>query len=45
MTAVPDATLFKDNIVRFWGPPRRGLPYHALTPGDIVLISKSTPGE
>lgn len=45
LTAVPDGVLFKDNIIRFWAPKGpRGLPYHALTAGDIVLISKTSPG-
>ena len=45
LSASPDGLLYKDSIIRFWGPRPHGLPYHTLSPGDIVLISQTKPGE
>lgn len=45
LSASPDGLLYKDSIIRFWGPRPHGLPYHALSQGDIVLISQTKPGE
>jgi hypothetical protein len=45
LSASPDGLLYKDSIVRFWGPRPHGLPYHTLSHGDIVLISQTKPGE
>ena len=45
LSASPDGLLYKDSIIRFWGPRPHGLPYHTLSQGDIVLISQTKPGE
>lgn len=43
--ADPDGTLYKDAIVRLY-PPGQPLPFHSLSQGDVVLMSKgSRPGE
>ena len=44
LSASPDGALYKDSITRFWGPKPQGLPYHILSHGDIVLISRHAPG-
>lgn len=44
LSASPDGALYKDSITRFWGPKPQGLPYHVLSHGDIVLISRHAPG-
>lgn len=44
LSASPDSALYQDSIIRFWGPRPHGLPYHTLSQGDIVLISKTAPG-
>ena len=44
LSASPDGFLYKDSITRFWGPKPQGLPYHILSHGDIVLISRHAPG-
>ncbi|KXZ45751.1 hypothetical protein GPECTOR_51g737 [Gonium pectorale] len=38
LSCAPDHTLFRDAVLRFF-VPGRPLPYHALGPGDIVLVS------
>ena len=45
LSASPDGVLYKDSIIRFWGPRPHGLPYQTLSQGDIVLISQTKPGE
>ncbi|DBA71486.1 TPA: hypothetical protein ACH3X2_14306 [Trebouxia sp. C0005] len=45
LSASPDGSLYKDSIIRFWGPRPHGLPYHSLSQGDIVLISQTKPGD
>ncbi len=45
LSASPDGLLYKDSIIRFWGPRPHGLPYHTLSHSDIVLISQTKPGE
>ena len=45
LSAAPDGVLYKDSIIRFWAPRPHSLPYHTLAQGDIVLISKTAPGE
>ncbi|KAL3140824.1 hypothetical protein ABBQ32_14194 [Trebouxia sp. C0010 RCD-2024] len=45
LSASPDGALYKDSITRFWGPKPQGLPYHVLSHGDIVLISRHAPGD
>lgn len=46
LKAEPAGALFSDRIFRF-AMPRRGdpMPEHALSPGDIILLSLSRPGE
>lgn len=46
LRGAPDGALFKDNIVRFSLPGREEpLPFHCFSQGDIVLISRGSPGE
>lgn len=46
LRGAPDGALFKDNIVHFSLPGREeALPFHCLSQGDIVLISRGSPGE
>lgn len=46
LKAEPAGALFSDRIFRF-AMPRRGepMPEHALSPGDIILLSLSRPGD
>ena len=46
LRGAPDGALFKDSIVRFSLPGREEpLPFHRFSAGDIVLISRGSPGK
>ncbi|KAI8470873.1 MAG: putative DNA helicase [Monoraphidium minutum] len=44
MSAAADGQVYRDSVLKFFRPGDP-LPFHALSQGDIVLISKGEPGE
>ncbi|GBF93852.1 hypothetical protein Rsub_06851 [Raphidocelis subcapitata] len=44
MSAAPDGAIYRDSVLKFFRP-NAPLPFHALSQGDIVLVSRGDPGE